>query len=105
VKDLEASRRLYEALGMEVFDEVEGLRVVLKSGHSRLALTTFLEESSLSFRGADVFALHAAVIEAIPQVDGAPQRRPPGHVHGVGESWLTRDPDRDSITSMLGLRE
>jgi catechol 2,3-dioxygenase-like lactoylglutathione lyase family enzyme len=105
VKDLAASRRFYESLGMEVIDELPGLRVVLKSGHFRLALMTFLEENSLNFRGADVFSLHAAVSKALPGVEGAPWRRTPGHEHGEGEAWLTRDPDGNTIFFDTGFDE
>jgi catechol 2,3-dioxygenase-like lactoylglutathione lyase family enzyme len=97
VKDLEASKRFYEALGMEVIDEVAGLRVVLKKGHFRLALMTFLEENSLNFREADVFDVHADASTKLPEVEGQPVRRSAGDKNGEGDSWLTRDPDGNSI--------
>ena len=99
VKDLAASKKFYEALGMEVIDEmtVEGLRVVLKNGHFRLALMTFLGENSLNFRGADVFAAHDQASKKLPSVTGKPIQRLASHEDGEGESWATRDPDGNHI--------
>ena len=97
VKDLAASREFYESLGMEVIDEVEGLRVVLKSGYFRLALMTFLNENSLNFRGANVSAVHDEASKKLPGLEGEPIRRGPDHEHGEGESWATRDPDGNHI--------
>ena len=97
VRDLAASREFYESLGMEVIDEVEGLRVILKGGYFRLALMTFLNENSLNFRGADVFAVYDEASRRLPGLEGKPQRRGPGHEHGEGESWATRDPDGNHI--------
>jgi hypothetical protein len=106
VKDLAASRQFYEALGMEVIDELPDLRVVVKSGYFRLALMTFPEENSLNFRGADdIFSLHAAVSKALPGVEGAPWRRAPDHENGEGESWLTRDPDGNLVFFDMGSDE
>ena len=58
--ELEEAFQCTAGLWNERRDEmsVEGLRVVLKSGYFRLALMTFLNENSLNFRGADVFAVH-----------------------------------------------
>ncbi len=99
VKDLAASREFYESLGMEVIDEmsVEGLRVVLKSGYFRLALMTFLNENSLNFRGADVFAMHDRASKRLPGLEGEPVRRDPDDENGEGVSWATRDPDGNHI--------
>ncbi|MCP5059325.1 MAG: VOC family protein [bacterium] len=99
VKNLAASRKFYESIGMEVIDEmtVDGLRVVLKSGYFRLALMTFLSENSLNFRGADVFATHNRASERLPGLSGQPVRRRPDDENGEGESWATHDPDGNHI--------
>ena len=97
VKDLAASTQFYESLGMTVVNEVPGLRVVLKCGHFRLALMTFLDENVLNFRGADVFAVHASMTERLGEVFGSPVRRDPGHPNGAGESWITYDPDGNQV--------
>ena len=97
VKDLAAARAFYEALGMEVIDEVEGLRVVLKSGYFRLSLMSFLDENSLNFRGADVFAVHEAATKRLPDLSGKPIARGPDHENGEGVSWATRDPDGNHV--------
>ncbi len=97
VKDLAASTEFYESLGMEVIDELEGLRVVLKNGYFRLALMTFLDENSLNFRGADVFAMHDRASKRLPGLEGEPVRRGPDHENGEGASWATRDPDGNHI--------
>lgn len=97
VSDLVASTRFYEALGMTVIDELEGQRVVLKNGHFRLALMSFLEENCLNFRGADVFAVHEHMLERVPGLEGRPEARGAEHENGEGESWGIRDPDGNVV--------
>ena len=89
VKDLAAARRFYQAIGMEVVDELPGFRVTLRSGSFYLALMTFLKQDSLNFRGADVSAMHAEMTAKIPGLPGKPERSR----HRSGEGWVTRDPD------------
>jgi catechol 2,3-dioxygenase-like lactoylglutathione lyase family enzyme len=92
--DLEASKRFYEALGLETFDEVPGVRVVLRRGNVCVALMPFLEENWLNFRGADVFAVHGALRAQGLDLPGRPERYT-GARHGAdadGACWSTRDP-------------
>ena len=98
-KDLEASRRFYEALGMEVVNEVPGLRVVLRNGNFSVALMNFLDENCLNFRGADVFAVHDYLKEKIADLEGKPERykREQYDADADGECWFTRDPDGNVI--------
>lgn len=92
-KDLDASRRFYEALGMQVVEEVPGTRVVLQRGHLNLALMPFLDEPWLNFRGADVLALHAALRDD-PGIAGVPERyaRAQNGADADGVCWSLRDP-------------
>ncbi len=98
-KDLDASRRFYEALGMEVVDEVPGQRVVVRRGNLRLALMTFLGESCLNFRGADVFAVYASLREKGLDLAGKPEpyEREKYGADADGACWSTRDPDCNVI--------
>lgn len=100
-KDLAASRRFYEALGMQVVEDVPDTRLVLRNGPFRLAMMTFLSEPLLNWRGADTFAVHGAVSRALPEVPGAPFRYHADHLdHAAdadGASWETRDPDGHHI--------
>jgi catechol 2,3-dioxygenase-like lactoylglutathione lyase family enzyme len=101
VRDLDLAREFYEALGFEVIDEVAGLRVALRSGRFRLALMTFLDEDLLNFRGADAFAVHAAVSAAIPGLEGSPERYRADDLENSadadGACCATRDPDGHAI--------
>lgn len=97
--DLARSREFYEALGMEVVEDVPGVRVVLGLGSFRLGLFPFLEEAWLNLRGADVSAVHGALKERSPALEGKLQRYKKGE-HGAdadGECWLTRDPAGNAI--------
>lgn len=101
-KDLDRSRRFYEAIGMEVVEDVPGLRVVLRNGPFRLALMTFLTEPLLNWRGGDAFAIHAAVTAALPDAPGEVPRRYRADdldnaVDTDGACWSTRDPDGHEI--------
>jgi catechol 2,3-dioxygenase-like lactoylglutathione lyase family enzyme len=98
-KDLAASRRFYESLGMEVVEEVSGVRVVLRRGHLSLALFTFLKEAWLNFRGADVFVAFDALAQAHPGLEGAPRHYARGQdgAEADGACWLTRDPGGNAI--------
>jgi len=93
-KDLAASRRFYEALGMQVVEDVPGSRVVLRLGPFRLGVFTFLEENWLNLRGADV----SAVCEALRGRGEAPEGKLERYKTGEqganfdGECWSTRDP-------------
>jgi len=93
-KDLGRSRRFYEALGLEVVDEVPGQRVVLRRGSVTLALMPFLDEPWLNFRGADVSATYESLRAQGLDLDGKPERYA-REQHGAdadGACWSTRDP-------------
>ncbi len=98
-KDLEASRRFYEALGMEVVDEVPDVRVILRNGNFSVALMTFLDENLLNFRGTDVFAVYDSLKEKNLDLEGKPERytREQHDAGADGESWSTKDPDGNVI--------
>lgn len=101
VDDLGASMRFYEQLGMEVVEQVEGLRVILKSGSHHIALMTFLDENLLNLRCGDVTAIFDSMTRELPALEGAPQHYTPSDLnHGAaapGTSWRTRDPDGNVI--------
>lgn len=102
VRDLDASTRFYEALGMEVMAEVSaaGQRTILRSGVFRLGLFAGIAENVLNFRGADVFAVHEALAERLPGLEGTPRRYEPGPEGGAdypGACWMTRDPDGNGV--------
>jgi len=100
-KDLDGSRRYYEALGMQVIEEIPGVRVLLRNGPFRIALMTFLTEPLLNWRGGDAFAIHAAVTAACPDAPGAPNSYraddPEFGADADGACWTTRDPDGHEI--------
>jgi len=98
-KDLAASARFYEALGMEVVDEYKDLRIVLQNGPFKLALMNFLDENLIHVRGADVHAAHAAARAQLPNMPGEPQSYAAADVGGDadGVSWSTRDPDGNAV--------
>ena len=98
-KNLDASRRFYEALGLAVVDELPGKRIVLERASFRIMLMTFLDEDLLNFRGADVFAIHDHLDREGISASGEPERyrkeKFDADADGVG--WLTRDPDGHAI--------
>ncbi len=101
-RDLARSRRFYEALGMELVEEVPGLRIVLRNGPFRLALMTFLDAPLLNWRGGDAFAIHGAVTAALPDAPGeVPRRYRADDLENAadadGACWSTRDPDGHEI--------
>ena len=55
-KDLTLARQFYEVLGMQA-ENISEESLLMRNGHSRLALMTFLPRNSLNFRGADPFVL------------------------------------------------
>ncbi|MEM8769512.1 MAG: VOC family protein [Pseudomonadota bacterium] len=96
--DLDASARFYEALGLEVLDHA-GEGVLLKSGHARILLLTFLKENSLNFRGGDPFTLHAAASAAGLELAGEPERYAAAKYSATadGACWSTYDPDGNNV--------
>lgn len=100
-KDLDRSRRFYEAVGMQVMETVPGRRVVLRNGPFRLALMPFLDAPLLNWRGGDAFAVHDAVKAVWPDATGAPTayraHDPESEADADGACWATRDPDGHEI--------
>ncbi len=102
VADLEASKRFYTHLGMQVIEEYAGeggKRAVLQCGSFNLALMTFLDANLINFRGGDVFAIHEHMKAAFPDLDGEPERYTAEQYGATapGECWSTRDPDGNEI--------
>lgn len=99
VKDLERSRDFYHALGMEVFDEVPGQRVVLRRGSFSLALMTFLEKDLLNFRGVDAFAIYDFLRDKGLELTGEPERyaKEKYDSDADGACLATEDPDGHEI--------
>jgi len=98
-KNLDASRRFYEALGLAVVDELPGKRIVLERASFRIMLMTFLDEDLLNFRGADVFAIHDHLDREGISAPGEPERyrKEKFDADADGVCWLTRDPDGHAI--------
>ena len=99
VMDLDTSRRFYEALGMDVVDEVPGIRTVLARGSFNLMLMPDLGETSLNFRGEDAFSIYDAFQHRGVAVEGKPERYKKGwyHADADGVCWATRDPDGNHV--------
>jgi len=102
VRDLAASTRFYEALGMELQPDasLEGQRSVLRSGTFRLALIVGIEENCLNLRGADVFAVHEALAKSLPDLDATPERYRPSAANradSAGECLWIVDPDGNGV--------
>jgi len=98
-KNLDASRRFYEALGLAVVDELPGKRIVLERASFRIMLMTFLDEDLLNFRGADAFAIHDHLDREGISAPGEPERyrKEKFDADADGVCWLTRDPDGHAI--------
>ncbi len=98
-KDLAASARFYQALGMEVVDELPGKRIVLRNGPFRIALMNFLDKNSIHVRGADVPAVYAACKRECPEATGQPftYRAEDMDADADGTSWETFDPDGNAV--------
>ncbi len=92
--DLTESKRFYQALGMEVVDELEN-RVVLRRGSFCFALMTFLDDDLLNFRGEDAFAVQAHLARHGLFPPGEPERyRKEQHdADADGACWATVDPE------------
>jgi len=98
-RDVERTRAFYEALGLEVVDQVPGVRVVLRSGTFTLVLMTFLEENLIRFEGADVGALYESLRVQGITLSGKPERFPPKSSgnEAAGTCWTTHDPDGNAV--------
>jgi catechol 2,3-dioxygenase-like lactoylglutathione lyase family enzyme len=98
-KDLDASRRFYEALGMNVVIEVPDKLTVLARGSFTISLMSFLDENLLNFRGEDAFSIHEAVRQAGVTAVGEPERyaKEQYDADADGACWETRDPDGNIV--------
>lgn len=98
-KDLAASARFYQALGMEVVDELPGKRIVVRNGPFRIALMNFLDKNSIHVRGADVPTIYAACKREFPEATGQPftYRAEDMDADADGTSWETFDPNGNAV--------
>ena len=94
VSNLAESKRFYQALGFEVFDESE-LRVALRRGGFSLALMTFLDQDVLNFRGEDAFEIQKQLERRGVKLPGQPERYRKAQLDADadGSCWSTVDPD------------
>ena len=95
-RDLAASRAFYEALGMEV-THADDHWVQLTNGNLQLSLMTFLGENWITFRGADIDAVHAATRSKGISAEGAPEAYTADQMGSDGRHWNTRDPDGNVV--------
>ena len=96
--DLEAAERFYQVLGLQTQESTDNMRL-MKNGHTRLALMTFLAQNCLNFRGADPYAVHHAFNEAGLELQGEPQRYAAAEydARADGASWAVQDPDGNEV--------
>ena len=73
-RNLDASRRFYEALGLAFVEDLPGKRITLERGSFTITLMTFLDEDLLNFRGADAFAIHGHLGSKGISAPGEPER-------------------------------
>lgn len=97
-KDLAGMRRFYEALGMKMHFEQPNA-VLLNNGDIDIALMTFLDETCLNFRGADVFQVHANAVAAGLKLESEPQayKKEEYDAEADGASWVVHDPDGNNV--------
>ena len=98
-RNLDASRRFYEALGLAVSEDLPGKRITLERGSFTITLMTFLDEDLLNFRGADAFAIHGHLGSKGISAPAEPERyrKEKFDADADGACWLTRDPDGHAI--------
>ena len=98
-KNLDESRRFYEALGLGVVEQAPGKRIVLERGSFRVMLMSFLDEDLLNLRGADVFAIHDHLDHEGISAPGEPEQYSKEKFDATadGVCWATRDPDGHAI--------
>ena len=101
VKDLAASTRFYQAMGMQPIESASGERyAVLQLGAFRLGLFEgVIPENSLNLRGADVFEVHRRMSTQLPELEGEPERYSAEQYDATadGACWMTHDPDGNGI--------
>lgn len=98
-KDLAAARRFYEAIGLSVRDERAGKWIVMGAGTFRIALMAVIEETTINFRGADIYALYEEARRSGYPLDGKPESYE-ARKYGAdadGDCWITHDPDGNTI--------
>ena len=97
--DNEASRKFYEALGLEVAGNNDEKWVQVGNGDCNMSLMTFLGANWLNFRGADVFSIYAQMTAAGLELEGEPTRYTSEEMGGSapGAHWSTRDPDGNVV--------
>ena len=96
--DLDAAERFYRVLGLQT-QERSDTTLLMKNGHTRLALMTFLPQNCLNFRGADPFAVQATFHAAGIEHPGEPERYAAAdyNARADGVSWAVQDPDGNEV--------
>ena len=89
-RDINASKRFYEALGFTVNQDTDGW-VQLSNGDLSISLMTFLGENWLNFRGGDINQIKSHLDKLDIQTEG----RVETYLEDgeTGTHWQTKDPD------------
>ena len=97
-KDLAGMRRFYEALGMKMHFEQPNA-VLLNNGDIDLALMTFLNETCLNFRGADISTVYKNATATGLEFESEPEayKKEKNDAEADGENWMLHDPDGNNI--------
>jgi catechol 2,3-dioxygenase-like lactoylglutathione lyase family enzyme len=98
-KDNAASRTFYQALGLEVTGNNDDKWVRVGNGDCEINLMTFLGQSWLNCRGADVFKVYEQLSAAGLELEGEPTRYTSEEMGGPasGAHWNTKDPDGNVV--------
>jgi hypothetical protein len=91
-------RRFYETLGFKMHFE-QPTAVLLNNGDIDLALMTFLDETCLNFRGADILHIHKQALKAGLVSASAPASytKEDHDANSEGISWMLTDPDGNNL--------
>jgi hypothetical protein len=91
-------RRFYETLGFKAHIARPQF-VLLNNGDLDLALMTFLDESCMNFRGADVQQVFNSVMASGQKIEGSPEtyEKEQSGADADGVSWMLHDPDGNGI--------
>ena len=91
-------RSFYEALGFKAHIKQPQF-VLLNNGDLDLALMTFLDESCLNFRGADVHQIFESVIASGQKIETSPEvyEKEKYDSEANGVNWILHDPDGNNI--------
>jgi catechol 2,3-dioxygenase-like lactoylglutathione lyase family enzyme len=92
-----ATRRFYEALGIEITGNNDDSWVSMGTADSHIDLMTFLEENWLNFRGANIFEMYERLQTAGLDLEGNPETYTSDEYGSPGAHWRTRDPDGNVV--------